>query len=196
MADPVTMLVVATAMQAVGSIAQANAQSSALKSQAAAARYNAEVSRQQSEQSLRVSDAQQRAQDRQRRQVMGNARAAAAQSNTGFGGSTGDVLERTSALSELDQLNLAYDGALRSRGYLAQADLDDYQARVYSQQAKTTKRLGYLNAATSIASGAAQISKMGGFGSPASTGAKSTLGLQPGGGLGLRPGGGLGLRYG
>ncbi len=154
MAAPTLFLAAATAMKAIGGIAQANANAAALGQQAQAARYNATVSRQQADQALDVSTAQQLVLRRQARQEAGTRRAAAAQSGVGFGGSTKDVLERSDTLAELDALNVAYEGALRARGYNTQADLDEFNARSYDAQAKTTKRLGLFGALGTTAAGA------------------------------------------
>lgn len=154
MAAPTIFLAAATAMKAIGGIAQANATAAALKQQAQGERYNAEVARQQADQALDVSTAQQIVLQRQARQEAGTRRAAAAQSGVGFGGSTRDILDRSDTLGELDRLNVAYEGALRARGYNTQADLDEFNARAYKAQAKTTKRLGIFGAVgTTLAGG-------------------------------------------
>ena len=160
MAAPAIILAGATALQAIGGIAQANANAAALNQQANVADYNAAVSREQAGQALSVSTAQQLALRRQQRQQAGTMRAAAAQSGVGFGGSTRDVLERTDTLNELDALNLAYEGALRARGYSTQSDLEQFNARAYRSQASTTKKLGFLGAFGSAAAGAYRFSSM------------------------------------
>ena len=133
-----------------------------MQSQAAASRYNAQVSRDQAQQALGVSTAQQLQLRREARQLAGRQRAAAAQSGVGSGGSTADIMERTETLSELDALNVAYEGALRAHGYSTQAQLDEFNASAYDRQAKATKRAGLFNAFGNVASGAYAMS--GAFG--------------------------------
>lgn len=147
------LLIASTAVQAIGAISSGNSQSGAYQSQAAASRYNAQVSRDQAEQALGVSSSQQRQLRREARQLAGRQRAAAAQSGVGFGGSNADMLEKTETLSELDVLNVAYEGALRAHGYSTQAQLDEFNAVTYDRQAKGAKRAGYLGAASAIATG-------------------------------------------
>lgn len=188
------LLAIGTAISAIGAISSANSQAAAMQSQAAASRYNAQVSRDQAEQALDVSTSRQLQLRRDARQNAGRQRAAAAQSGVGFGGSTADVMEKTETLSELDVLNVAYEGALRSQGYSTQAQLDEFNAAAYDRQAKAAKRAGWLNAAGTVAMGGYMAS--GAFGSPA---AKTTVaggtGLRPGtSGMGFRPYGGTGLR--
>lgn len=151
MAAPV--LLAASAASALGAIGQANSQAAMLQSQSAAAQYNARVAEQQAKQAVDVSVVQQLAQRRQARQVLGVQRAAIAQSGVGSGGSNRDVLERSETLAELDALNLAYEGTVKSRGYLAQRDIDEFQSRVYQGQVGPTRRAGYLSAIGSIGQG-------------------------------------------
>jgi hypothetical protein len=185
-------LIAATAVQAIGAISSANAQAGAYNNQAAASRYNAEVSRQQADQALQVSAAQQMQQRRQARQVLGLQRAGAAESGVGMGGSNADLLERSETLAELDALNLAYEGTLRARGYTTQAELDEFQARAFDAQAKSTKRAGYLSAAGSILGGAYTLS--GGVAPKTGATPKSTVGSSGGYFGGIRPGASQGFR--
>jgi hypothetical protein len=188
MADPFT--IISTVMSAVGALSQANAASKNAKAQANVARYNAEVSRQQSQTALQVSAAQQEEQRRKNVQILGNQRAAAAQSGLGFGGSNADILDQSATLSELDRLNIAYEGEMRSRGFSTQSTLDTYQSGVYDRNAKDAKTAGLFGAATAIATGAASYYNK--------IPTKSTVagpGMRfGGGGLGFRSGGGMGLR--
>jgi hypothetical protein len=176
--DPATLIIAATAAQAVGSIMQANSQSAALQSQAQASSYNAAVSRQQSEQALQVSSAQQLQLRREQRQQAGVRRAAAAQAGVGSGGSTADILEQSRTLEELDVLNLAYEGSLKARGYSTQAELDDFYASSFRQQAKSAKRVGLFNAAGSIAMGSFQMNR---FPNASSTVSRPSFNIYSGG---------------
>lgn len=152
MAAP-ALIMAAAGAQALGTIMQANSQAAMLESQSTAARYNAEVSRQQGTAALQVSTQQQLALRRQQNQQLGRQRAAAAQSGVGLGGSNADLLEQSETLAELDVLNLAYEGALKARGFALQSEMDEFQSRVYQSQVGPTKRAGYLSAIGSLAGG-------------------------------------------
>lgn len=153
MAAAPAIMIAASAASALGAIGQANSQAAMLQSQSATAQYNARIAEQQAKQAVDVSVVQQLAQRRQARQVLGNQRAAIAQSGVGAGGSNRDILERSETLAELDALNLAYEGTVKSRGYLAQRDIDEFQASVYQSQIGPTKRAGALSAIGSIGLG-------------------------------------------
>ena len=182
------LMIVATAMQAVGAIQQGNAAARNANAAAAASDYNAAVSRNQAQAASIASTSQQIAQNRQARQLAGQQRAAVAQSGLGFTGSNRDVIEQSNTLAELDQLNLAYEGALKAGGFMAQAEMDDYGARVQRSNATSARRAGYMGAATAIAGGAARYGYM--------TATKSLISDTMGGGSGLRVGGGVGINYG
>lgn len=154
------LLAGAVGLQAIGAVSQANSNAAALGGQAQAADYNAAVSRQQAGQALSVSTANQIEQNRKARRVLGMQRAGAAQAGVGMGGSTGDLLERSETLAELDQLNLAYEGMLKARSFTTQAELDTFNASAYRAQAKSVKRAGILGAAGAVALGGYEFSKM------------------------------------
>lgn len=153
MAAAPAILLAAGVAQGIGAIMSANSQAAMLESNAAAQRYNAAVSAQQGEQALRVSSAAQITQRRQQRQALGTQRAAIAQSGTGMGGTNDALLQTSENYAELDLLNIAYDGAVRSKGYVAQSDLDEFQSKVYQSQVGPTKRAGYLSALGSMGRG-------------------------------------------
>lgn len=157
--EPATMMIAATALSAFGAVSQANSQAAGMDAQSHASSYNAAVSRQQADQALQVSSAQQMQQRREARQFLAKQRAGAAQAGVGMGGSAGDILEQSETLAELDALNLAYEGAVKARGFNTQADLDDFYSRAYKSQAKSTRRAGLLSAAGSIALGAYALDK-------------------------------------
>lgn len=189
MAPAIPYVLMAT--QVVGAISQGNAAAARENASAQASLYNAQVSRQQADQALKVSTADQIAQQRKTAQMLGVARASIAQSGLGFTGSNADVLDRSATLSELDQLNIAYEGATRARGYLAQSDLDEFQARIASENATSARRAGLVGAATAV--GKIGFDYLGWGKTADATTAKSivpsSMGLRPGGGVGLVVGG-------
>lgn len=200
MADPVTLMMVAGATQAVGAIAQGNAQAAQFDSQAAAARYNANIQRQQAEAAAQQAGMREELQRRQARQVMGRQVAAGAQSGVNITtGTAADVFRQSLYDAEMDALNIRYEGELNRVGLLNQASLSDWEASVAKRNSKTAQRAGYLSAATALVGSAAGAYGMkgasaGGGSSFSLSSGSSGLGLRQGGGLGLRQGGGLGLR--
>lgn len=180
---------ISMAFSVVGALSQANTARQNAQAQAKAADYNAQVARNQAYSALQESTSAQLAQRRRSAQLLGTQRAAAAQSGVGMGGSTGDILEQSETLSELDALNLAYEGEMKSRGYLGQADLEAFNASQARRNARSATTAGLINAAGSVFSFGAR----GGF--SGMTSPKTTLTGTSSLGSGLRMGGGLGLRY-
>lgn len=174
--------VASTAFTVIGALNQGATASANYKAQAQASEYNAAASRNESQRALQESTAAQLAQRRKALQFLGTQRAAAAQAGVGFGGSTGDIMDQSSALSELDALNLAYEGEVKAKGFTAQSDLDTYYANVYRSNARSATTAGYFGAATALAAGASRYS-------PGGTTPRATVlgpGLTYGGGVGIK----------
>jgi len=145
--------IASTAFQVIGAISDANSKSDAYESQAQWNEYNATIQRQNADSALQQSSSEQARQNRRARQVMGEQRAATAQSGTGFGGSNADLLDQSATLAELDMLNIAYEGQMRARGSEIQAQGEDYSAGVNKGNAKRAKRAGIFNAGRSLLTG-------------------------------------------
>lgn len=157
------LAVVSSAFQAIGAISQANAQAAQYQAQAQANDYNATVARQNSEVALQQYNAREEQQRRQFGAFQGQATAAAAQSGAGLSGSNADVLKQNAILAELDALTIRYEGQQQSRGFLAQADMEEFQARANRANAKTARSQGILNAGAALIGGASKsYSGMGG----------------------------------
>lgn len=196
--DPVTLMLVAGATQAVGAIAQGNAQAAQYDAQAQAARFNADQQRRQAEAVGQQTAAREDIQRRQARQVFGRQIAAGAQSGVNITtGSASDMFRSSLMDAEMDALNIRYDGEMNRIGLLNQANVSDWEGSVAKVNAKTAQRAGYLNAAVALTGAAAGA--YGAKGATAGAGAKggtaAGTGLKAGGGTGLKPGGGTGLRY-
>ena len=196
--DPVTLMLVAGATQAVGAIAQGNAQAAQYDAQAQAARFNADQQRRQAEAVGQQTAAREDLQRRQARQVFGRQIAAGAQSGVNITtGSASDMFRSSLMDAEMDALNIRYDGEMNRIGLLNQANVSDWEGSVAKVNAKTAQRAGYLNAAVALTGAAAGA--YGAKGATAGAGAKggtaAGTGLKAGGGTGLKPGGGTGLRY-
>lgn len=186
--DPATAGAVGQGAQGVGGMLNALVNFRNVRSQAASADYNATSSRQQADQALRVSSAEQVEQNRQARQIAGTQRAATAQSGTGDRGSNKDILDQTSTLSHLDQLNLAYDGMVKRQGFLSQTEMDAFQRNEMKRAAPLVLIGGALTSAGHAAAGYSDYSRRT---AGAETPRRSVLGS------GIRPGAGSpGLRVG
>ncbi len=152
MAFAAIAMAAATAVQAMGSIYAGNAaaaQSTAAANQASANAANARLQ----------SNAREEMQRRKNAMLLGDLRAASAQ--TGFDPSSGSLASlqaRSSAQLELDALTERYNGELQSISL-------DNEAASYRSRAKAQSRGGYMTAAGSVLNSAASYfggSKMGG----------------------------------
>ena len=156
MADPVTiMLVASSAMQAVGAIQQGKAAEAQAQAQANANRYNAQVKEMQAGVERQQANVREDQQRRRARQVLAQQQAAVAQSGTGFMGSNLDVIDQSSYMAELDALTMRYEGEMRAKGLLAEADQERYYAQAALAAGKNAKRASYFAAGTALLSGAA-----------------------------------------
>ena len=166
---PITTILsaVSTAFSVIGAISDSNSKSDNYENQAAWNQYNATIDRQNADSALQQSASEQARQNRRARQVMGEQRAATAQSGTGFGGSNADILDQSATLAELDMLNVAYEGQMRARGHEIQAQGEDYSAGVNRSNAKKARRAGVFSAGRSLLTG---FGSMGGGGSSSSGG--------------------------
>lgn len=147
------LIIASTAMQAIGAIQEGNANAASLRASQNAANYNAQVSEFNAANQRAVANQQEEAQRRQARQVLGAQRAAVSQAGIGTSGSAADVMQQSATDAELDALSLRYEGDLRARGMLAEADLQRYDAQVAGMNAKAAQRAGYMNAVGSILGG-------------------------------------------
>jgi len=147
------MQIASMAFSVIGAISDANSKSQAYESQAEWNQYNAAIQRQNAGAALQQSASEQARQNRQARRVMGEQRAAVAQSGTGFGGSNADLLDQSATLAELDMLNIAYEGQMRARGYEIQAQGEDYSRKVNRRNAGNAKTAGIFSAGRSLLTG-------------------------------------------
>lgn len=146
--------VATAAVGAYSAIQAGKGQEAQYKSAQQAADYNAEMQRQNAAVARQQAGAREEAQRRQARQVLGEQRAALSQAGIGLSGSAADVYGQSAANAELDALNIRYEGELDARGLLAQSQLTSYEGQVSGMNAKSAKRAGYVNAASSLLSGA------------------------------------------
>lgn len=145
--DPVTMLVAATATQAVGSVYSGYAQGAQADAAANAAAQNAEIARQQS--AVRETEIR-----RHNARTLGVQRAAAAQS--GFDPNAGSLLALqadSAGAAEQDALTARYEGGLQALSF-------DGEAASARQSARFARRTGWLNAAGSLVGNAPEYGRL------------------------------------
>lgn len=150
-AIPIAMAAGAPMLQAYGQYMQAGAEADAMRAQARGLEGNASIN------DLQTNSAE-NLQRRRAGAVLGEQRAAIAQSGFGSGGTMGDIVRQSVTSSELDALAIRYEGRIRSDEMRGQAE----QLRF---GAKQTKKAAGLGLATSLLTGAA-----GGYGAYASMG--------------------------
>jgi len=148
------LIVASTALKAVGALKEGQAQAASYKSAAQANLYNAAVAEGNARAALEQANAREEGQRRQFGQLQGQALAAAAQSGAGMGGSNADVLAQSAANNELDALTIRYEGQMQSGGMMAQAQQERYQAAANRKNAGRAMKAAYINAASSVLSGA------------------------------------------
>lgn len=136
------MTIASTAIQALGAIQQGKEAQSAKDRNAQVMETNAANERSASNQ-------REEAQRRQARMVLGQQRAAFAQSGTGIEGSAADVMQQSAADAELDALTMRYEGDMRASGLMAQAEMERYEGR-------QARKEGKAQAIRTILSGAAK----------------------------------------
>ena len=141
------MLIAATAVSAVGSIAQGAAAESAAKANAQAMDYNAASDRARAAQVSAVSGMKEDALRRTARARIGEQIAGSASAGAGL---NADLLRQSIYNAESDASMIRYEGDLQRAGLLDQATMGNYNAgneRARGSQAMTA---GYLNAAGTL----------------------------------------------
>lgn len=123
--------------------------------------YNAAVLRQRAELSGASSNEQEEQQRRMSRVALGEQRAQAAQSGTGFTGSNQDVTHQNMVMAELDALNIRYEGQLYKADLLTQAKQQDDQATLNMNNSKSATKQGFLGGVGALLGGGSS----GGYGS-------------------------------
>lgn len=150
----VALLVVGAVISAFAAYKKGQAEKASYNAAAKANAYNAQALEQNATQRLQEANANEEAQRRESRQILGGQRAAIAESGAGFGGTYSGVMKESSALAELDALNIRYRGKTEARGLLNQSTLERYYGKSNKMNAKSAMTAGYLNAARSLVSGA------------------------------------------
>lgn len=117
-----------------------------------ASKANAQLAETQATSALQQGVAEEDKLRRQQASFNGEARAATAQSGTGFGGSNLDLAKQNATLQQLDLLNTRYNAQLQASGLMAQANQDRISAGNATKNAT-------LSAAGSALSGYGQYTR-------------------------------------
>lgn len=157
--DPGTLALAAAAVQAVGAIQAGNAAQAEAQARANANRYNAQVKQMQARVAAQQANAKEEQQRRAGRAFQSKQMAALAQAGIGFGGSALDLIDDASNKAELDALTIRYEGTLQTKGLLAEAEGEMYQADVNIMAGKNAKKASYLNAGAALLQGGSSYMK-------------------------------------
>lgn len=166
------LLAISTAVTALGAVRAGQAQQVQYNAQAQANDYNAAVQRQRAEVTTQAYGQREEQQRRVAHLAEGKRLASAAQSGTGPD-SNAALEHQSEVFAELDALNIRYEGDLESKGLLASANLQDYNASANRGYGASALSAGYLSAFGNTLSGAANIAgygNTGGRGRPNSAG--------------------------
>ena len=160
MADPLTMMIVATAAAAAGSLASGNAEHQSAMGESAIAGESANRASMSAKQARAVGNAAEEAKRREVQRSLGRTAAAMSQSGTGGPsyGSNAGVLKQAGAEGELDALNVRYEAQIEGYNYELEASNYEAQKRAARRRARGAKWSTAVNIASDIAEGYANYS--------------------------------------
>lgn len=146
--------IVSAVVGAIGQISQASAGAASQRNAAAAADYNATVNWQNAENARLAANANEEQERREAAMKKGSQIASLAENGIDLSSGTGtDLVNQSSLNTEMNALNIRYQGALQARAYESGATLDDFQARNARSNADSIETAGYIGAAGSVLSG-------------------------------------------
>ena len=144
-----------TAMSVFSGIQQGKQAKAQAEYQAQMADYNAQVEKVNAEVKGREYAGAEEQARRERARILGKYRASQGQSGLlATSGSMADSYMQSARDSELDALNIRYEGEMVRRGLIQKADVMRTDAANYRAQGKAAMNNGYLNAASSLLQGA------------------------------------------
>ena len=155
MADPVTLLVGASAViGAAGSLYTGAASASAANANAKAEEQNATYRAQDRITAIRSAEIAADDKRREHRRQYAALRAAYGSSGLELAGSPLDVLADTSMEMAVDQRRVEYEGQVQGRDLAIGVNASKNSASMYRSQSSSSMTAGYLNAGSSLLSGA------------------------------------------
>lgn len=163
------IFLIAAAVSAYGKYQEGQAQQESAKSQAQAAEYNATVSTQNAQIARNNASIREEVQRRKSRSILAQQFAGTAQAGIDFSGTAADVFNQSETMAELDALNIRYEGDLQSRGLLAEATGERYQAASALVNGKNAQTAANISAAGSLLQGASGYKYMSSTPSSATT---------------------------
>lgn len=124
--------------------------------------YNAKVSEQNASNAYLAASANEEAQRRKDAMTQGSQIASLAENGIDITSGTGrDLVNQSSINSELNALNIRYQGVTQARQYEQQAVLDRYGANTYRVNASNALTAGYLGAGSKALSGYSRYTNPG-----------------------------------
>lgn len=153
-------MMLGTLMSGIGAVAGAANQKAGYESQSRAAEYNATVSKQNQDAARAHAAVKEDQVRRKAALVLGEQRAAIAQSGLGASGSMLDIYDESEINAEMDALNVRYEGEMTARGYGNQVNLENYQASSAKSNAGRAMTGGYLGLAGSLLGGIGNTTNM------------------------------------
>ena len=140
-------------LAAYGAYSQNQAASQQAKAQEQMADFNQKVAKSNAEIAVQQAGQQEESQRRDARKVLGQQRAALAESGIGLDGTGSDLYQQSATDAELDALNIRYNGDLQATGFKNNANLEGFKAKVYEKQASDFNTASYVSAGTALLSG-------------------------------------------
>lgn len=122
--------IISGAATTVQSLMEGFQQRSVMQAQSSAEMNNSANIRVQAETSSRQSVLAEEFQRRQARKAFGELRAAGAEAGVSASPSFADAYSQAATAAELDALNIRYEGEIRRRGLVAEADAARYRAKI------------------------------------------------------------------
>lgn len=158
------VLIAGTVVSALGSIASGYAAKAQYESQAQASQHAATIAEQNAATIALQAGEREHQQRREARQAFGATEAAIAESGSGFGGSNALLYKQSMIDAEVDALNIRYEGMLARTSALNEAQGLRYQAKTAKAAGRNAVIGGWIGAATTGLTGAANYGKQYGFG--------------------------------
>lgn len=147
------LIAASTAASFVGSIQSANAQEAAEKRNEQIMLRNQELSRQDAIRARQTAEIASEDMGRSNRRQLADLRANLGASGVEFSGSPIDVLADTSIEMALDQRRTKYEGEVRARDGVIEANNYGEEAAASKQRAKNARSGGYMSAGTALLTG-------------------------------------------
>lgn len=144
---------VAAVVAFAGAMIQGREEANAMRDQAEVEKYHAAIAEQNARQTGQRASAEIERSRRASRQVLGEQRAAIAQTGTTVEfGSNVDIMRQSTTNAELDALNIQYAGEVERGNFLEQKKMREYQHRALRQAARQKMRTRWVSAIGGAAS--------------------------------------------